>query len=256
MKQLILSLFIASIAFAGGPGPEEAECRTVCGPKPVKKVKKAKRKVAKKIVVAPTPVPSLAPEVKCPEAEEITIRFVIAPESTPIPVEVKEEEPAVVVGLRVALGGGFRVPRGPEAQLGLRVHVPAVHLGVDLATSFDFGTGIALLVYPYQGENLNWHVNAGILATGSALLSATDVPRVWDLTLGSGLEYRIARHVSLTFDWRWALPSPVYVAENGWPSFANNAQILGADGRYLDVKQVFGNSFTQSHFLFGLMFRN
>lgn len=196
----------------------------VCPPAPVQKPKKVIRK--KKAVKKATTV------------------------TKPAKIEVKKEiEPAVIVGGRIALGAGLRVPNGPELQAGVRVHVPKFRLGLDVATSFAFGTGAAVLVYPWQGEKLNWHINAGVLGTGNQYLSTTDVPRTWDLTLGTGIEYRVHRHISLTADYRAAIPSPVFIVQH-------DSRIPGSMQPYLDSPMVLGNSFTQGHFLVGVMFRN
>ncbi len=253
MKTIILAMMFASSAFAGGPVPE-VSCHqktiTVCPTKKPKKVVKRKPIVLTPQVII-IEVPAAPQTVSTPHVIRKTV--VIVKEKLVCPTC---SNPDVIIGVRAALGAGFRDPNGPEAVLGIRLHIPKLRLGVDLATSFAYGTGVALLVYPYQGEKLNWHINAGVLGTGSRLLSVIDVPRTWDLTLGSGLEYRVACNLSLTFDWRWAMPSPVSVAENGWPVMSNGAQLVGPDGRYLDVKQVIGNSLTQSHFMLGLMLRN
>jgi len=153
----------------------------------------------------------------------------------------------------VALGVGAREPHF-SGLLGLRGYFPKIRLGVEGYTAFDYGVGLQGLVYPYQGTNLNWHLDLGLLGFGKHYVSAQDVPRPWDVTVGTGLEYKLTKHTSLALDWRWAIPSPIFIAENGWPRFNGGAQILGPDGRYLDVAQVFGNSFTESHLLLGLLF--
>jgi hypothetical protein len=203
--------------------------------------------------------------------EKIVEKIVEVPVEKPVYIEIPKEcpppatgSPDLIMGLRAAFGFGLRGPHFTEGLLGVRAHYRPAHLGAEVYTNFAYGVGAQLLVYPYQGDKLNLHLNAGVLGFGKFHISANDVPRPWDLTLGAGGEYEVYRKsfsrsdlvVSLTADWRWAFPSPVFVAQNGWPRFDGKTQIMGADGRYLDVKQVVGNSLTQSHFIFGLMVRN
>lgn len=263
MKTLIaLVALLALPAFAGGSGPETPnDCTTVkyaeCDkPKP----KKAAKKKKKAAVVKPA-------EPKKEDMVTVFVErkvFVHPPIRTPLPCpatayvkpEVSEaESPSILVGLRAAVGGGFRSDQA-EGLLGLRLHAPALRLGAEVYTVFDYGVGAQLLVYPYQGEKLQLHANAGFLGFGKYKISATDVPRPWDLTLGAGLEYHAFKHVSMTFDWRWAFPSPVQVANDGWPKFVGDQKVYGPEGRYLDVKQVLGNTLTESHIIFGIMLRN
>lgn len=152
-----------------------------------------------------------------------------------------------------AVGVGARVPHW-SGLLGLRAHFPKVRLGAEAYTAFSYGMGLQGMVYPYQGEKLNWHVNLGVLGFGNRYVSTQDVPRPWDLTLGTGVEYRFHKHFAFAADWRWAIPSPIFVAQHGWPKFDAGTKVLGPDGRYLDVKQVLGNSFTESHLMLGLLF--
>jgi hypothetical protein len=245
MKTLIaiLSLLVAAPVLA-----EEGQvCRTktttvvscsdtcVCPPAPAPKPKPKKRKPAKKpVVVKPAPKPT-------PPA--------------PAPAPAPKKDPSFVIGPRLALGLGVREPN-VSGLVGLRAHYRPAHLGLEAYYLFDYGVGAQLLVYPYQGEKLDVHVNAGALFPGS-YLSVNDVPRTWDLTVGAGLEYQVVRHVSLTLDWRWATPSPVFMAEHDDPLFdPAGRQVYGNAGRYLDVGAVMGNSFTQSQVLLGVMIRN
>jgi hypothetical protein len=262
--QIILAtLLLSTLAFAGGNNPDEVECpygitchdaKCVCTPGPTRKAKAKKAKPAPVIVRIPE-------EAMPPPVPAITETPVVTPATQPAPAKTEATqpqpaEPKLVVGARVGFGFGARGPHFTEGLLGFRLHYLPAHLGVELYNLFDYGLGAQLLVYPYQGTKLNVHLNTGFLGFGQHKLSTVDVPREWDLTLGAGLEYRLFKNLALTADWRWAMPSPVFVAENGWPKFDGSSQILGQNGRYLDVKRVVGNSLTESHLVLGLMLRN
>lgn len=233
---------------------DEMTCRTVtvCDknkkPAPKKVVKKAK----KKVIVMPEehikgdPKPEV---IRLPTQQVVVIVEKKAPEKT--------EDEFLLFGPRLAVGLGARDP-SPEALLGLRGHIPSLHLGAEVYTSFDFGFGLQALVYPIQGRLVNWHLNAGVLLFGDDQISTPDVPRTWDLTLGTGMEAKLwplegGRFVALTLDYRWAIPSPVFITQNDQPLFSDNQQIYGPDGRYLDTKAVLGNSLSGGHFLLGVL---
>lgn len=254
MNTLLSLVLVANMASAA---PEAPTCHTVwvpvkvCdAPKKAPKKKVTKKPVAPKkeaLAVAEPEKAVVAPEpVKEVVAEPVVVAVVEPTKAVETP-----EDPLVVVGLRGAVGVGVRNEYDTwghtSALLGVRVRFPKVHLGLDAYTPFDYGTvAVQALVYPYQGEKLNWQVGVGVLSTGALALSTGDVPRTWDATLGTGIEYKLAKHVSLTVDWRGSLPSPVFMADQ-------EQAVAGKDGRYLDVKHVLGNTLTQSQVLVGLM---
>lgn len=124
--------------------------------------------------------------------------------------------------------------------LGLRLKSEILHLGLDLNTNFAYGMGVSLLVYPWIGETVSWHVNAGVLAFGARTFANGIVPRTWDLTLGTGVEFRLPIHwISLTADWRYAVANP----------WAMAAEVPNG----LNVNAAWGNALLRSQVMFGIM---
>lgn len=249
MKATIFALALlafAPFAHAGeaapvAPGPH---CRYVlsCTPPAKKSPPKKKKPVVKK-----------AEPPKAPSKEQQSIVVVVVP-SQPKKVEEKKDEQApVVLGIRGALGLGVRDPSF-SGLLGVRVKVPPAHLGLDIYSAFDYGMAVQLLGYTFSGPRLSHHVDVGLMWPEKLYLSAQDVPRRWDLTVGTGLEYRFTRYLSATLDWRVNIPSPAFIASHDDPVYdPSGTQVYGYDGRYLDVPAVLGNSLTQSQVLLGLM---
>lgn len=270
MKTILAVVLMAFAAQAATP--VVASCPAT--PVAVKKVVKRK-KVAKK------PAPTPAPIVVVFEAEPIVVEKVVTKTVTetvvqeaPVPeVVVTSPSPttwtvsggkADVVWHKLVdqkdilwmghAAVGFGAPyQDSSGLLGLRVKVPAASLGVEAYTAFDYGLGIMALVYPYQDDILAWHLNLGVLGWQGERLSTWDVPRTWDITAGTGIEVKLMKHLSFTFDYKASLPSPIFIAEHSSPVFVDGAQILGEDGRYLDVKHVLGNSFLEGQLMFGLL---
>ena len=224
----------------------------------------------------PAPVPKAAkkhvPKKRAVHVKTITMpelylvgtasKYPYVPESCPIGYVTNRAQPApaetdpdLILGGRLALGFGPRVPV-LTALAGLRLHYLPWHLGAEGYTLFNHGWGGQVLFYPYQGKKVYAHVNAGLIADAAAKLSTQDLPRAWDVTLGAGLEYRLFKHLSLVGDYRLAFPSPAFVVGHNGPVYAGGRQLTGEAGRYLDLKHVFGNSLTQSQVLLGIMFRN
>lgn len=257
MKTLLIALLLAvpasaSFRFAAEEGCEQKTI-TVCKVKPAPKklVRKAKKPTEPKVeepkVVAK---PKAARHL---QMQPIVI-IVETPKCPPV-VAAKAVEPIeenIVFGPRIAIGLGVRNEFDTWGHtsmlLGMRARFPKLHLGLDAYTSFAYGVVAAqALVYPVQGKNLNWQVGLGVLSTGDLLLTTADVPRTWDMTVGTGIEYKIAKNVSFTADWRVSLPNPVFMVNNSVPT---------TSGRYLDVPHVIGNSLVQSQVLVGLMLHN
>ncbi len=222
--------------------------------------------VTREIKPKAKPAPKRKPLVKKESAP--AERLIVVKEKTVIKEKVvykdatpkKDAGPFLVIGPRAALGYGLQVgpgPADPSGLVGVRAHIPSLHLGLDAYIAFDYGVGVQGLVYPYQGDRLNVHLNAGVIGFTGDDLSVSDVPRPWDLTLGAGVEYKLIKNLSVTFDSRWALPSPFKMADKANPVYdANGNQVYGPMGRYLDVGHVLGNSFAQQQFLLGLMVHN
>ena len=265
MKTLLITLLASTVAFAASapvPGrykKEDGKDIICYQPKP---------KVVKKKVIPVTPV--CHPIV----VEKTVEKTVQVPVEVPADVTVespaptewsvtkgkanvtwleKKDDPWLLLRGHVAVGVGARDPHF-SGLLGLRAHFPKVHLGAEAYSAFAFGLGLQGLVYPIQGEKVNWHLNLGVLGLSHSYLSTQDVPRTWDLTAGTGVEIKLVKHLSLAIDWRMSVPSPVFIATHSSPVFINGAQVMGEEGKYLDVKHVLGNSFTQSQLLLGLLF--
>jgi hypothetical protein len=82
------------------------------------------------------------------------------------------------------------------------------------------------------------------------------VPRDWDISVGAGAEYRVAKHVWLTGDLRWRIPNPVFIVEHDDPVYREDgSQVYGPDGRYLDVPNVLQNTLSESHLYLGALVR-
>lgn len=161
---------------------------------------------------------------------------------------VSEPKPApspfpLGIGIRGAVGAWSCNPH-LFGLLGLRFRVLPLHLGLDANTQFYWGDSLMLMVYPIQGP-LAWHLDAGALWLWKSPGFATqDVPRRWDLAVGTGLEAQLVPHLSLTLDWRLTLPNPGVLGRAAWPD---------ADGRYLNTGNVVGNSLLRSQIMLGLM---
>lgn len=226
-------------AYRFAPAPAKKE--------PSKPAKKVRRKPVTAKPVEPAPVVVVVVEDK-PSKDPFVQE--LSPKKNP------DEGPSLVISPRVALGGTIvERPKG-EALVGVRLWAPRLNLGVEAYSSFSYGFGIQGLVYAYRAKDFDWHLNAGVLGLGKNLISVSDVPRDWDLTVGTGVEYKVAKFLVLTADYRWSIPDPLYVSDHNQPVLdANGTQVYGQAGRYLDTGNVVGNSLTQGHFLFGVMVR-
>lgn len=148
--------------------------------------------------------------------------------SSPSTINYSSPRPNFGIGGRAAIGFTTCRPN-VYAQVGLRVRFFPAHLGLDLSTQFAYGFGAALLVYPYQGDTVSWHLNGGVLFGGQNTYSMGSLPRKLDVTVGTGLEYRLpVRWLSLTADYRLTAPPVPGVV-------------------------VWGNSALRSQLMFGLM---
>lgn len=253
MKALIvLSVLLATPAFAGGnPEDNTKSCRTVTvcdAPKPKKKP--APKKKVQKVVEAPpkAPEPQILRETLIIERDRVVVKQKDCP-------QVEDRESSWLIGAHLGVGIG---PRDPHFSglLGVRARYKPFHLGAELYSAFNQGTALQLMGYTVQGK-LSHHIDLGVVFNGKELLSTKDVPRSWDMLIGTGIEYRIHKNVSLTADWRMVMPNPVYIAQHSSPVYnPDGTQVMGEAGKYLDVKQVLGNSFTQSQFLLGVLLHN
>lgn len=258
---LIVSLS-ATAAYAQMCEPScesDGQCLTtpICKPKVEVKKKPRKKKVAKPPVVVPAPVCEAKKECCGPAEINVQVNQAAAPAPTVVVkhVDVHHYHRARRahlrtnhLGVRAAMGLGCCSPY-TSALLGFRVASDRNYLGLDVYSAFNYGVGAQVLLYGFRSHGLNVHVlDVGVLATGGAFdyLSASDVPRRVDLTLGFGVESRLTEDVSLTVDWRWVVPSPSYLARHGGKENASN-------GRYLDTDSVVWQSFRQSQVLLGIM---
>ncbi len=240
----VLSLFLAVPALAGGPGPEEPKNQcyqkviTVCPLKPKKK--------PAAVVVPPAP-----PEVKVVEVEKIVEKIVYvdrvveapAPPAAPADAPVAEAGPTFGVGARAAIGTMYEGAPHVFGLVGVRGRYFPARLGVELNTQFYWGHAVQLMVYPVQGK-FAWHLDAGALWFYHNSFATQDVPRKWDITVGTGIEWNFIKHLSLTADLRTAIPNPGVMVKYA---------PVDANGRYLDVGHTIGNSFVGSQLTVGLM---
>ena len=230
---IVLSLLLAVPAFAGG-APEEPKNAcfqktiTVC---PVKKPK------PKPKVVPP------APEVKVVEKVVYVDRIVEVPAAVPAP-KAEPKGPTFGVGGRAAVATMYEAAPHVFGLVGVRGRLFPARLGLEVNTQFHWGHQVQLLVYPVQGK-LSWHLDAGALWFYHNSLATQDVPRKWDLTVGTGIEWNFIKHVSLTADLRTAIPNPWVMAKYA---------PVDANGRYLNVGNTIGNSIVGSQLQLGLMF--
>lgn len=242
-----ISTLIAVLVALFTSGSAKADCRTVevCDVPQNSVVPVPKRIVKKKVAKTKKVIVLKHKTIETVKAKSVVLHVVTV-----------EKDPSFILGGRAAIGLGAMSPN-TEGLLGLRAHFLPLHLGAEVSTSFDYGWATQVLVYPYQGKRLSVHVNTGVLSLGKTFLSTQDVPRTWDLTLGAGVEYKLFKHLSLTGDYRLALPSFVYMAEHSTPvrDEAGN-QVYGQAGRYLNVGNVVGNSIGAGHFMIGLMLHN
>lgn len=246
MKTILIAMLLAAAPAFAQVDADGCHMVKVCElKKPVAK-KKAVKKPSKVVtIVASEPKLIKKEEPKPVVAAKPRTAPAVKKEVKKAPAKVVEKESDWSLGLHAALGLGPELPNS-SALLGLRGRYKPFHLGLEAYTAFDYGEGVQLLVYTVQGR-LSHHFNAGFLFPRGTLLSTTDVPRTWDLTVGTGLEFKLIDRLSLTADWRAALPSPVFMA-------APEQAVAGEDGRYMDVKHVIGNTLTQSQIMVGLLF--
>lgn len=200
--------------------------------------------------ITPEPIPT--PPVV---VERIVEKKVVCPPAPVVKPTPPPEDPWYRLAGIVEVGGGARAPHW-EGLAGLRVTFPKVRLGLQAHTNLQYGLGLEGLVYPIMTKSVNWKLNLGVNVINPKLLSTTDVPRTWDVTAGTGVEILLpVKHLyAFTIDWRMSAPNPVYILQHDKPIYQNGAQVYGEAGRYLDVKHVLGNSFTQGHLLVGLLF--
>lgn len=231
-------MFLTALVLATAvQAPNNCALMLVC-PKPIVKV--APKKLKPKPAPKPTPK---APE--CPKCATIIYQnpteVIFVTETIRVPAPVPEApKPIVGVGLRVGLGASTCV-RSPIPLVGVRIRGGL--FGVDISSHFAYGGNIQALLYPVRGD-VSWYVGAGVLGFGTRYLSAIDVPRTWDITAGTGIEWKFLKHLSLFADLRTSVPNPVVLSTLAQPD---------ADGRHLNVGNVVGNSLWRSQVFAGIM---
>jgi hypothetical protein len=220
MISLILALSLSASA-------EPKMCSVPCKPKP----SVTKRAVQKKFVHPPV----------CCQAAPVTVVVQQSQAQTQTAPQAQWQwKPSWFgIGGRGAVGLYTCSPY-VFGLLGLRAKSERLHLGLDLSTNFSYGFGASLLVYPYIGQTTSWHFNAGFMGFAPMTFANGSIPRTWDLTLGTGLEFRLPVHwLSLTADWRYAVANP-------WA--LSVAQRSG-----VNIDTVWGNALLRSQLLFGIM---
>ena len=214
----------------------------VCPPKKPKK---------KAVVLPPLVVTPICPEVK--EVVKVVEKKVLVP--VPVPTKCKHgcpPEDPFIGGFHAAMGFGVRPPY-LSGQLGIHLEVPRAYLGLRIFSTLQYGMGAQLLPYVYRGKILKVHVlDPGFLLTGELFgnnyLNNPDVPRKVDMLLGAGVQVKIHCNVSLTADWRVAIPDPVMQNKR--------SKCEGCDSYRLDTGVVMGNAFAASQVLLGIMVHN
>lgn len=84
--------------------------------------------------------------------------------------------------------------------------------GLEASFLPGYGAGVNLTFTMLHIGRFYWHaVDPGLFWDIWHPVSVAVVPRTWDLTLGTGLDFRVWRRLSLTADWRVFLPSPFQV---------------------------------------------
>lgn len=150
------------------------------------------------------------------------------------------------VGAHLSLGLGLQDPYA-SGRVGIRFEIPAIYLGLDVGSLFQYGIYGNLLVYVYRGHRVRVHVlDPGFLVTGSPFkyISDSDIKRRVDLTLGVGVEVRLICHLDLIADWRVSVPDPGKLHDcNGQCD----------NGRSLSASRAVGNAFSESQLYIGLM---
>ena len=239
---LVSSLLVAFLAVAPPVAEPTMECTLSC--QPIKKAcvcpaPKPKKKIVKRIV---KPVVPQKQEQKQEQSQQVIIQITASePRVYTEPKKVEEPFP-VGIGLRGAVGLWSCNPN-VFGLVGLRGRILPAHLGLEINTQFYWGHSVQAMVYPVQGP-LAWHLDVGGLWFYRLPFSAQDVPRRWDLLVGTGLEWNFFPHLSLTADWRMTMPNPFDMNRMAWPD---------ANGRHLNTGNVVGNSFLRSQVMIGLM---
>lgn len=238
---MLVSMLLAATLAAAEPS---MECNLVCTP--VKKTcecPKPKPRVKRKAKPA-VQVQKQAEAQKQEQSQQVIINIQASePRVYTVPKKVEKAEPFPLgIGIRGAVGLWSCNPH-VFGLVGLRGRLLPAHLGLEVNTQFYWGHSVQLMIYPVQGP-IAWHLDLGALWFYHYGLSVQDVPRKWDLAVGTGLEVQIVPHLSFTADWRMTVPNPFDMSRLAYPD---------ADGRHLNVGNVVGNSFLRSQLMIGLM---
>lgn len=124
------------------------------------------------------------------------------------------ERPSYLLGIRGAGGAAVCAPTG-IGLLGVRLNYLPIHLGLDVYTEFYHGTGVQVLAYPVQTLPFMWHLNAGVIGFSGKPFVTPDLPRQIDLTLGTGIEFRVLPFLWVTADLQARMANPVAISQTG-----------------------------------------
>lgn len=228
-----------------------AECEkklATCSPKACQTKKKSPPK--KKVVVvkkeeSKTQCCALAPHDQTlfqDQKQEQHQTVIVNVQAPPAPAalfmsETTDPYPWLGLGVRGAGGTAFCAPAG-IGLLGLRLNLLKLHLGLDVYTEFYHGTGAQVLLYPVQTKVVMWHFNGGLIGFNQRPFVTPDLPRQLDLTLGTGLEFRVLPFLWVTADLQARMANPVAIAQSGQ-----------------QFSTVLGKSLLQTQGMLGIMIR-
>jgi hypothetical protein len=158
-------------------------------------------------------------------------------------------EPKLVVGGWAAIGLGVQDPY-VSGNIGLQLRVPKAHLGLRAYSALQYGFGLQLLIYPYQGERVKLHIiDPGVMIpVAGYYLSDKDINRSVDLVLGAGVEIKLTCLLALTLDLRTSIPDPGALASHSTCGAGCRNRIDGA--------AAVGNAFAATQLLVGLLVHN
>lgn len=146
-----------------------------------------------------------------------------------------------------ALGLGARDPY-VSGNFGGQVRFPKAFLGLRVYSALQYGFGANALLYVYQGPRVRLHIiDPGVfLPIGDSYLSDADIKRHVDITVGAGVEVKLACHLALTADLRTNIPDPGVIAAH---------ESCGAGCRsHIDAGNAVGNAFGATQLLLGALF--
>jgi hypothetical protein len=195
----MISLLLVSALFAATPDSKPNYCYMPCKSTKVKVVKKVKKVVKTKKYLAQekccSPVVIVKQEV-LPQPNVVVNVTTTSNQQQEVKTKtvVAETKPEVLgLGLRAALG--VRTCDIATATLvGARFRFLPVHLGLDINVG-SYNPGVMGWLYPVQGD-ISWHLGAGM----TPFISPNITLQSPDLLVGTGLEFKTIRHLSLTLE--------------------------------------------------------